>query len=167
MSILRFDSNRKPSSSPSLEEDEGFSDWTQRRERQRQQRLQELRLGGEEEEDEEDNLTNKSVPVKTSQASTVSASRHQRREWTEMDRARTESERRKEREEEARKEKEREEERRRREVSMSNRKEEIQRPHPEVRLPHQTLQTQLLEKSQCCKFILQNTKQCLTETEPL
>ncbi|KAI4799237.1 hypothetical protein KUCAC02_017064 [Chaenocephalus aceratus] len=37
-----YDGALKPNSSPSLEEDEGFSDWTQRRERRRQQRLQEL-----------------------------------------------------------------------------------------------------------------------------
>ncbi|XP_061750384.1 non-muscle caldesmon [Nerophis ophidion] len=43
----------KPSSSPSLEEDEGFSDWTQRRERRRQQRLQEVVRRGEEDEEEE------------------------------------------------------------------------------------------------------------------
>ncbi|KAF1386363.1 hypothetical protein PFLUV_G00094010 [Perca fluviatilis] len=40
-----YDGALKPSGSPSLEEDEGFSDWTQRRERRRQQRLQELGHG--------------------------------------------------------------------------------------------------------------------------
>ncbi|XP_054878666.1 non-muscle caldesmon isoform X2 [Poeciliopsis prolifica] len=48
-----YDCQRKPSSSPSLEEDEGFSDWTQRREKQRQQRPQELSQDGEKEEEEE------------------------------------------------------------------------------------------------------------------
>lgn len=50
---FRYDREPKPSRSPSLEEDEGFSDWTQRKEKQRQQRLQELSQDGEEEENEE------------------------------------------------------------------------------------------------------------------
>ncbi|XP_053742292.1 non-muscle caldesmon isoform X1 [Synchiropus splendidus] len=50
-----YDGSLKPRrNSPSLEEDEGFSDWTQRRERRRQQRLQELGHRAEEDEDEED-----------------------------------------------------------------------------------------------------------------
>nr|XP_057931641.1 caldesmon, smooth muscle [Doryrhamphus excisus]XP_057931642.1 caldesmon, smooth muscle [Doryrhamphus excisus]XP_057931643.1 caldesmon, smooth muscle [Doryrhamphus excisus] len=58
----------KPSSSPSLEEDEGFSDWTQRRERRRQQRLQEVvHIGGEDKEDEEErNSANKASLENTS-----------------------------------------------------------------------------------------------------
>ncbi|KAM9807670.1 uncharacterized protein lsp1a [Neosynchiropus ocellatus] len=50
-----YDGSLKPRrNSPSLDEDEGFSDWTQRRERRRQQRLQELGHRAEEDEDEED-----------------------------------------------------------------------------------------------------------------
>ncbi|KAM3609349.1 uncharacterized protein V6R79_013487 [Siganus canaliculatus] len=57
-----LDGDLKPGgSSPSLDEDEGFSDWTQRRERQRQQRLQELSQAGEEDEDEEENPFNKTT----------------------------------------------------------------------------------------------------------
>lgn len=48
-----YDHEPKPSCSLSLEEDEGFSDWSQRKEKQRQQHLQELSQDGEEEEDEE------------------------------------------------------------------------------------------------------------------
>ncbi|KAM6937926.1 uncharacterized protein lsp1a [Xenentodon cancila] len=124
-----YDRDLKASSSPSLEEDEGFSDWTQRRERQRRKRLQELNLRGEEEEDDEDDL-NKSVTIETTQASTVSTSRHQRQKQEEM--TRTENERRKDREEEASREKKREEENRRREILTSSRKEDIQRTNAEV-----------------------------------
>ncbi|GAA6227692.1 non-muscle caldesmon-like [Lates japonicus] len=135
-----YDADLKPRSSPSLEEDEGFSDWTQRRERRRQQRLQELSQGGEEDEDEEEDTINKeAVPVKTVQASPTSSSRLQRQEQEETDRARVEAERRKEREEEAiraeraRREKEKEEEeKRKREEVMTRRREEIQRPKTEV-----------------------------------
>ncbi|XP_070763407.1 non-muscle caldesmon isoform X2 [Enoplosus armatus] len=134
-----YDGSLKPSSSPSLEEDEGFSDWTQRRERRRQQRLQELSQGGEEDEDEEEVTLNKAAPVKTVQASATSSSRLQRQEQVEVDTTRMEMERRKEREEEAiraervRRETEREEEdKRKREEVMTRRKEEIQRPNTEV-----------------------------------
>ncbi|XP_041794988.1 non-muscle caldesmon isoform X2 [Chelmon rostratus] len=135
-----YDGDLKPSSSPSLEEDEGFSDWTQRRERRRQQRLQELSQGGEEDEDEEEVTINKAAPVKTVQASVMSSSQLQRHEREEVDRTEMETERRKEREEEAiqaervRREKEREEEedKRKREEQMTRRKEEIQRPKTEV-----------------------------------
>ncbi|XP_029009515.1 non-muscle caldesmon isoform X2 [Betta splendens] len=65
-----YSGDLKPSCSPSLEEDEGFSDWTQRRERRRQQRLQELSQGGEEEEEEEDGINK---PIKTTQASFTSS----------------------------------------------------------------------------------------------
>ncbi|KAK2842805.1 hypothetical protein Q5P01_013005 [Channa striata] len=95
-----YDRDLKPSSSPSLEEDEGFSDWTQRRERRRQQRLQELSHGGEEDDDEE-NTINK--PIKTVQACITSSGRLQRQQ-EEEDSARAsrmESQSRKEREEEA------------------------------------------------------------------
>ncbi|XP_061532999.1 non-muscle caldesmon isoform X2 [Phycodurus eques] len=43
----------KPGGSPSLEEDEGFSDWTQRREQRRQQRLLEVAGGGRHRAEEE------------------------------------------------------------------------------------------------------------------
>ncbi|XP_042266918.1 non-muscle caldesmon isoform X2 [Thunnus maccoyii] len=128
-----YDGGLKPISSPSLEEDEGFSDWTQRRERRRQQRLQELGQGGEEDEDEEDAGTvNRAVSEKTVQASVTSSSRLQRQEPEEReDRARTEMQRRKEREEETiraergRREKVREEEEQRK-------KEEIQRRNTDM-----------------------------------
>ncbi|KAM9352179.1 uncharacterized protein lsp1a [Symphorus nematophorus] len=131
-----YDGDLKPSSSPSLEEDEGFSDWTQRRERRRQQRLQELSQGGEEDEDEEEVMINKSV--KTVQASVTSSSRLQRQEQEEVDSSKIEMERRKEREEEEiraermRREKEREEEEKTKREVMTRRKEEIQRPNTEV-----------------------------------
>ncbi|XP_076590018.1 uncharacterized protein lsp1a [Chaetodon auriga] len=134
-----YEGDLKPSSSPSLEEDEGFSDWTQRRERRRQQRLQELNQGGEEDEDEEEVTVNKAVPAKAVQASVTSSSRLQRQEREELDRTKVEMERRKEREEEViraervRREKEREEEdKKKREELMSRRREEIQRPNAEV-----------------------------------
>lgn len=83
---FRYDSELKPRSSPSLEEDEGFSDWTQRRERRRQQRLQELSQGGEEEYEEEE-MINK--PVKTSFRSSGPLQRQEE----EKDRVRMEAER--------------------------------------------------------------------------
>ncbi|XP_054475862.1 non-muscle caldesmon isoform X2 [Anoplopoma fimbria] len=135
-----FDCELKPSSSLALEEDEGFSDWTQRRERRRQQRLQELSQGGEEDEDEEEDTVNKAVTVKTVKASVTSSGRLQRQEHLREDGAGVEMERRKEREEEAiraervRREEEREEEedKRKREEVKNRRKEEIQRPITEV-----------------------------------
>ncbi|KAM9377624.1 uncharacterized protein lsp1a [Pholidichthys leucotaenia] len=124
----------KPSTSPlSLEEDEGFSDWTQRQERRRRQRLQELSHGGEEEEDEEESaavVEEEAPPLNTSSLSL------QRREQEERDRL--EMERRKEHQEEAiraeraRREKEREEEQRRREEEEQQRREEIQTPNTET-----------------------------------
>ncbi|XP_029378415.1 non-muscle caldesmon isoform X2 [Echeneis naucrates] len=117
-----YNSDLKPSSSPSLEEDEGFSDWTQRRERRRQQRLQELSQGGEDEEDEEEDAINKAAPVKTVQASATSSSRLQRQE-------RDETDRRKEREEAIRAERTRKEE----EVEgTTRRRQDVQRPKTEV-----------------------------------
>lgn len=147
--VLRYDGDLKPNNSLSLEEDEGFSDWTQRRERRRQQRLQELNQGGEEDEGEEEVTINKDTSVKTAQASITSPSCLQRQEHVEEDRNKMEMEmemeRRKEREEEAiraervRREKEREEEdKRKRDEVMTRRKEEIQRPNTEVRVPHGT-----------------------------
>uniref|UniRef100_A0A8P4K7I3 Lymphocyte specific protein 1 a n=1 Tax=Dicentrarchus labrax TaxID=13489 RepID=A0A8P4K7I3_DICLA len=133
-----YDGDLKPRSSPSLEEDEGFSDWTQRRERRRQQRLQELNRGGEEDEDEEEVTLNKAVPVKAVQASVTSSSQLRRQEQEEVERR--EMERRKEREEEViraervRREKEREEEedKKKREEVTTRRREEIQRRNTEV-----------------------------------
>ncbi|XP_031135703.1 non-muscle caldesmon isoform X2 [Sander lucioperca] len=124
-----YDGDLKPSGSPSLEEDEGFSDWTQRRERRRQQRLQELGHGGEEDEDEEENAINKAVPVKSVQASVASSSRLQRQQHEdEDDGAAVAMGRRKEREEE---EVEEEDKRKRQEV-MTRKREEIQRPNTEM-----------------------------------
>lgn len=137
----KYDGSYKPSSSPSLEEDEGFSDWTQRRERRRQQRLQELSQGGEEEEDEEDDTNTATRAEKTAQASITSSSRLQRQDADERDRMPAEMEKRKDRGEEViraervRREKEREEqeeEKRRREEVMPRRREESQRPNTEV-----------------------------------
>ncbi|CAB1414627.1 unnamed protein product, partial [Pleuronectes platessa] len=132
-----FDSDFKPSSSPSLEEDEGFSDWSQRRELRRQQRLQELSQGGQ--EDEEENTINKAPSVKTVQASVKSSSRLQQQEQQEMEKARMEVERTKEREKEAvraergRREKDGEdEEKRKREEVMTRSREDVQRPKTEV-----------------------------------
>nr|XP_046249762.1 non-muscle caldesmon isoform X3 [Scatophagus argus] len=119
-----YNGDLKPSSSLSLEEDEGFSDWTQRRERQRQQRMQELSLGGEEDEDEEEVTINK--PVKTVQATVISSSQ--------VDRSTEEMERRKGREQEVsqmRREWKEEDERKSEEV-MTRRTEEIQRPNTQV-----------------------------------
>ncbi|KAM7003441.1 uncharacterized protein lsp1a [Tautogolabrus adspersus] len=127
-----YDGGLKPSSSPSLEEDEGFSDWTQRREKRRQQRLQELSQGGQEAEEEEEVTSNKTVPAK---ASNAAHRRAQRQEQEEREKTRIEMERRKEREEEeARTEREREEEeeKRKTEEVMLRRREESQRPNTEV-----------------------------------
>ncbi|XP_030587406.1 non-muscle caldesmon isoform X1 [Archocentrus centrarchus] len=127
-----YDSSLKPNASQSLEEDEGFSDWTQRREKRRQQRLQELSRGAYEDEYEEED---KAVPMKSTNAS-VTSLQLQRQEQEERDRV--EMERRKEREEEmiraerAKREKQREEEQRQREELISKRSEEIQRPNTEV-----------------------------------
>ncbi|XP_063758986.1 non-muscle caldesmon isoform X2 [Eleginops maclovinus] len=131
-----YDGALKPSSSPSLEEDEGFSDWTQRRERRRQQRLQELSKGGEEEEEEEENRKNKSAAVKAVQTSVTSSSRLQRQEHQDDgEEDRVEMERRKQQQEEEvnqvermRRKKEEEEDKRRGEEVMTKRKEEVHRP---------------------------------------
>ncbi|XP_005748811.1 non-muscle caldesmon [Pundamilia nyererei] len=123
-----YGSSLKPNSSHSLEEDEGFSDWTQRRERRRQQRLQELSQGGYEDEYEEEDTIKKAVPIKSTKAS-ITSLQLQRQE--QEDRDRVEMERRKEHEEEmiraerARREKEREEE-------LRKKDELISRPHPEL-----------------------------------
>lgn len=125
----------KPNGSQFLEEDEGFSDWTQRRERRRQQRLQELSQGGYEDEYEEEDTIKKAVPIKSTKAS-ITSLQLQRQEQEERDRV--EMERRKEHEEEmiraerARREKEREVEQRKRDELISRRSEESQRPNPQV-----------------------------------
>ncbi|XP_060893064.1 non-muscle caldesmon [Labrus mixtus] len=127
-----YDGGLKPSSSPSLEEDEGFSDWTQRQEKRRQQRLQELGQGGQEAGEEEEVTTNKTVPAK---ASNAAHRRAQRQEQEEREKSRIEMERRKEREEEERrreKKREEEEEKRKTEEVMMRRREESQRPNAEV-----------------------------------
>ncbi|XP_035770064.1 caldesmon [Neolamprologus brichardi] len=130
-----YGSSLKPNGSQSLEEDEGFSDWTQRRERRRQQRLQELSQGGYEDEYEEEDRIKKAAPIKSTKAS-ITSLQLQRQE--QEDRDRVEMERRKEREEEmiraerARREKEREEELRKKDELISRRSEESRRPHPEV-----------------------------------
>ncbi|XP_065812892.1 non-muscle caldesmon isoform X2 [Labrus bergylta] len=121
-----YDDGLKPSSSPSLEEDEGFSDWTQRQEKRRQQRLQELGQGGQEVGEEEEVTTNKIVPAK---ASNAAHRRAQRQEQEEREKSRIEMERRKEREES---EEEEEEEKRKTEEVMMRRREESQRPNAEV-----------------------------------
>ncbi|XP_008279925.1 non-muscle caldesmon isoform X2 [Stegastes partitus] len=131
-----YDGGLKQSSSPSLEEDEGFSDWTQRRERRRQQRLQELSQGGEEDEDEEEDTINKAVPTQTAQASVTSSSRRQKQEQEERDRV--EMERRKEHKEEVmraesmRREKERQEEQRKKDELIPTNRREIHKPNTEV-----------------------------------
>ncbi|XP_034033218.1 non-muscle caldesmon [Thalassophryne amazonica] len=109
-----YDGVLKPSSSPSLEEDEGFSDWTQRQERRRQQHLQEL---SQDRVWTEEDTTGTEHTVQTSGSSWL-----QRRREEESDQM--ETERRKRREEEAmdrvRRENQRtEEEQRRREEQMT------------------------------------------------
>ncbi|KAM6973316.1 uncharacterized protein lsp1a [Aplochiton taeniatus] len=97
-----YDGEMKPSSSPSLEEDEGFSDWTQRLERRRQQRMEEL--GQRAEEERPLNGASKS-PAATPAASRTPASARLQRQMTERGGERvgeTENDRKKrEREEEA------------------------------------------------------------------
>ncbi|XP_058501768.1 non-muscle caldesmon isoform X2 [Solea solea] len=128
-----YNSDFKPSGSPSLDEDEGFSDWTQRRERQRQQRLQELCQGGEADEEEDEGTINKAAPVKMVRASVTSFSRIQQQEQEETDRARMEEEKRKKGEEEMVKaERVRREKEEKMEQVMIRRKEEAQKPKPVV-----------------------------------
>lgn len=110
--ILRYHS-----SSPSLEEDEGFSDWTQRRERQRQQRLQDLNQGAEEDDDDDEVTANK--VTKTGQVSIPSPSHLQAKEQEEVARTKQDVEWKQEWEEDkvqaerVRREKDREEEEKR------------------------------------------------------
>ncbi|XP_077373946.1 uncharacterized protein lsp1a isoform X2 [Festucalex cinctus] len=80
-----FEESLKPGGSPSQEEDEGFSDWTQRRQQRRQRRLQEVAAGGgrdadrdEDEEDERNSAAYRAAPEDTSGSS--SSTRVQRDE---------------------------------------------------------------------------------------
>ncbi|KAM4554362.1 uncharacterized protein lsp1a [Fundulus diaphanus] len=121
-----YDFKQNPSSSPSLEEDEGFSDWTQRREKQRQRRLQELSLDGEEEEVQEDVFTKNSAPKNAALAHSMHFSQVQRQEQEEANSITMEAVRRKENDEEARRAKEREE--MKMDKVLANTKKEIQKP---------------------------------------
>ncbi|XP_016535345.1 non-muscle caldesmon isoform X1 [Poecilia formosa] len=103
-----YDRELKPSSSPSLEEDEGFSDWTQRREKQRRQRLQELSQDGEEEEEEENVFMKNNVAKKAAHAALTLFSPVQRQDQEDADNIRMEAEWRNDYEEEVRRAKERE-----------------------------------------------------------
>ncbi|XP_014910398.1 non-muscle caldesmon isoform X1 [Poecilia latipinna] len=103
-----YDRELKPSSSPSLEEDEGFSDWTQRREKQRRQRLQELSQDGEEEEEEENVFMKNNVAKKAAHAASMPFSPVQRQDQEDADNIRMEAEWRNDYEEEVRRVKERE-----------------------------------------------------------
>uniref|UniRef100_A0A1A7WPG8 Uncharacterized protein n=1 Tax=Iconisemion striatum TaxID=60296 RepID=A0A1A7WPG8_9TELE len=111
-----WDNDLKSSSSPSIEVDEGFSDWTQRREKQRRQ--QELSQEGSEEENLEEDLENKVVTKKFPLAFRMSSSRFQTQEQKE-NKSTGEMESRNEREDEERR-------RKGRDILISNRKEEIQ-----------------------------------------
>ncbi|XP_015244248.1 PREDICTED: non-muscle caldesmon-like [Cyprinodon variegatus] len=113
----------KPSGFPSLEEDEGFSDWTQRKEKQRLQHLQELSLNGKEEEADE-NVFIKNNVVKKPPEPSVPYNRFQRREQEESDIIRAKVESKKEQEEEARRRKEKE--------VFPRTVKEIQRPNTEA-----------------------------------
>lgn len=138
-----------------MDEDEGFSDWTQRRERQRQQRLQELSHGGDEDDEEEESTISKAAPVKTLRASVTSSSQIQ--EQGEMNRARMETEKRNKEAEEAvqaekaRLEKQKEDEVKREEM-ITRRREEAQRPKTEVRILQFSLCGNILLKK-CLKLL--------------
>lgn len=75
-------SNLKPRSSPSLEEDEGFSDWTQRRQRRRQQ-MEELHQRGQQEVEEEEELVR--IPAPSPSSTSSSSGRLQEPESEEQD----------------------------------------------------------------------------------
>ncbi|CAB1323460.1 unnamed protein product, partial [Coregonus sp. 'balchen'] len=151
-----YESDLKPSSSsPSLEEDEGFSDWTQRLERCRQQaqRMEELSQAPEEQDQRPLNGAAKAPTphtLSTSATPTTSTSRLQRQHKAEAEDeeekklGRKESERkRREREEEVvreervQKEREREEEaekQRQEQMRVLKKREEDQRPDAEEKL---------------------------------
>lgn len=145
-----------------MDEDEGFSDWTQRRERQRQQRLQELSHGGDEDDEEEESTISKAAPVKTLRASVTSSSQIQKQEQGEMNRARMETEKRNKEAEEAvqaekaRLEKQKEDEVKREEM-ITRRREEAQRPKTEVRI---------LLFSLCANILLKKCLKLLNTTSP-
>lgn len=145
-----------------MDEDEGFSDWTQRRERQRQQRLQELSHGGDEDDEEEESTISKAAPVKTLRASVTSSSQIQKQEQGEMNRARMETEKRNKEAEEAvqaekaRLEKQKEDEVKREEM-ITRRREEAQRPKTEVRI---------LLFSLCGNILLKKCLKLLNTTSP-
>ncbi|RVE71491.1 hypothetical protein OJAV_G00052310 [Oryzias javanicus] len=124
----RFDLSFKPSSS--LEEDEGFSDWTQRRDRQKQQQkqqqqhLQELSVGGQEERREnEEVFSSRPLPTKTTDTRVASTSRLQGKDDGEIQKSRVEANDVEER---------MEKKERKREMLISSRQEVIQRPNIEV-----------------------------------
>ncbi|XP_055790575.1 non-muscle caldesmon-like isoform X3 [Salvelinus fontinalis] len=144
-----YESDLKPSSSsPSMEEDEGFSDWTQRLERRRQQaqRMEELSQAPEEQDQRPLNGAAKAPTPHTLSASatpTTSTSRLQRQHKAEAEDeeekklGRKESERKRrereevEREERVQKEREREEEgakQRQEKMRLFKKREEDQRP---------------------------------------
>lgn len=81
-SVAEENDNLKPRSSPSLEEDEGFSDWTQRRQRRRQQ-MEELHQGGQREVEEES--AGIPAPSPSSNSSPSSSGRLQEPETEEQD----------------------------------------------------------------------------------
>ncbi|XP_032367697.1 non-muscle caldesmon [Etheostoma spectabile] len=127
-----YDGGLKPGGSPSLEEDEGFSDWTQRRERRRQQRLQELGLGWEADHREDEDV-DKAVPPKSVPGWAPGSSRLRRQHHedggdgvaVEMERERRKAREEEEEEEEeaAARERGEEEDRRKRQEVMTRRRE--------------------------------------------
>ncbi|KAM4733486.1 uncharacterized protein lsp1a isoform 2-T2 [Anableps anableps] len=123
------DSELKPRSSSFLEEDEGFSDWTQRREKQRQQQLQELSQDGEEEEDEENVFMKNNVAKKAADSLLMPFSPVQRQDQEDTNSIRMETARREEYEEEARRAKKREDMKKDKVLLTTNK--EIQRPNTE------------------------------------
>ncbi|XP_043981641.1 non-muscle caldesmon isoform X2 [Gambusia affinis] len=124
-----YDRELKPSRSPSLEEDEGFSDWTQLREKQRQERLLELSQDGEEEEEGENVFMKNNVAKKAAHAASMPFSPVQRQDQEDTDSIRMKAERRNEYEEEVGRVKERGELKKNK-VLLST-KQETQRPNTE------------------------------------
>uniref|UniRef100_A0A3B5LES6 Lymphocyte specific protein 1 a n=1 Tax=Xiphophorus couchianus TaxID=32473 RepID=A0A3B5LES6_9TELE len=141
-----YDRELKPSSSPSLEEDEGFSDWTQRREKQRQQRLQELSQDGEEEEEEENVFIKNNVANKAAHPALTPFSPVQRQDQKDTDSIRMKAERRNKYEEEVRRVKERGE--MKKDKVLLSTKQETQRSNTEVRVLHQTFKFSSQKTSQ-------------------
>lgn len=143
---FRYDHELKPSSSPSLEEDEGFSDWTQRREKQRQQRLQELSQDGEEEEEEENVFIKNNVANKAAHPALTPFSPVQRQDQKDTDSIRMKAERRNKYEEEVRRVKERGE--MKKDKVLLSTKQETQRSNTEVRVLYQTFKCLISEVAQ-------------------